>query len=128
MLANAVLLIHFILVLFITAGLPMIYLGAALGWSWVPAWQLRARHLAAILVRVGKNNNVRSALINPSGACHHQPRRCTFRCAHCGIPPATRDRHAVTHKNPILGSILGSSPGRDDALRPAPFLDRLAYA
>jgi hypothetical protein len=49
MLANAVLLIHFLLVLFITAGLPMIYLGAALGWSWVRAWQWRALHLAAIV-------------------------------------------------------------------------------
>jgi hypothetical protein len=49
MLANAVLLIHFILVLFITAGLPMIYLGAALGWSWVRVWQWRALHLVAIV-------------------------------------------------------------------------------
>jgi len=49
MLANAILLIHFALVLFITAGLPLIYLGAALGWPWVRAWQWRAFHLAAIV-------------------------------------------------------------------------------
>lgn len=49
MLANAVLLIHFLLVLFIIAGLPLIYLGAALSWSWVRAWQWRALHLAAIV-------------------------------------------------------------------------------
>ena len=49
MLANAVLLIHFLLVLFIAAGLPLIYLGAALSWSWVRAWQWRALHLAAIV-------------------------------------------------------------------------------
>ncbi len=49
MLANAVLLIHFALVLFITAGLPLIYLGAAFGWAWVRAWQWRAFHLAAIV-------------------------------------------------------------------------------
>jgi len=49
MLANAVLLIHFALVLFITAGLPLIYLGAVLGWTWVRAWQWRAVHLAAIV-------------------------------------------------------------------------------
>lgn len=49
MLANAVLLIHFILVLFITAGLPLIYLGAALGWPWVRALHWRALHLAAIV-------------------------------------------------------------------------------
>jgi hypothetical protein len=49
MLANAVLLIHFVLVLFISAGLPLIYVGAALDWSWVRAWQWRALHLAAIV-------------------------------------------------------------------------------
>ncbi len=49
MLANAVLLIHFALVLFITAGLPLIYLGAALRWTWVRAWQWRTLHLAAIM-------------------------------------------------------------------------------
>ena len=49
MLANVVLLIHFVLVLFITAGLPLIYLGAALGWTWVRAWQWRTLHLAAIV-------------------------------------------------------------------------------
>jgi len=49
MLANAVLLTHFALVLFITAGLPLIYLGAVLGWTWVRAWQWRAVHLAAIV-------------------------------------------------------------------------------
>jgi hypothetical protein len=43
------LLIHFALVLFVTAGLPLIYLGAGLGWTWVRAWQWRAVHLAAIV-------------------------------------------------------------------------------
>ncbi len=50
MLANAILLIHFALVLFITAGLPLIYVGAALGWTWVRAWRWRALHLAAIVL------------------------------------------------------------------------------
>ncbi len=50
MLANAILLIHFALVLFITAGLPLIYVGAALGWAWVRAWRWRALHLSAIVL------------------------------------------------------------------------------
>ncbi len=49
MLADAVLLIHFVVVLFITTGLPLIYLGAALGWTWVRARRWRALHLAAIV-------------------------------------------------------------------------------
>ena len=49
MLADAVLFMHFAIVLFITAGLPLIYLGAARGWSWVRAWPWRVLHLAAIL-------------------------------------------------------------------------------
>jgi Protein of Unknown function (DUF2784) len=49
MLADAVLLTHFAVVLFITAGLPLIYLGAARGWTWVRAWRWRVLHLAAIL-------------------------------------------------------------------------------
>jgi hypothetical protein len=49
MLADAILVIHFAIVLFITAGLPLIYLGAAAGWIWVREWRWRALHLAAIL-------------------------------------------------------------------------------
>jgi hypothetical protein len=48
MLADTVLLIHFAIVLFITAGLPLIYLGAARNWSLVRAWRWRALHLGAI--------------------------------------------------------------------------------
>lgn len=50
MLANTILLIHFALVLFITAGLPLIYVGGALGWTWVRAWRWRALHLSAIVL------------------------------------------------------------------------------
>jgi hypothetical protein len=49
LLADAILVIHFAIVLFIIAGLPLIYLGAAGGWKWVRAWRWRALHLAAIL-------------------------------------------------------------------------------
>lgn len=48
-LADAILCIHFAIVVFITLGLPVIYLGAALRWMWVRAWRWRALHLAAIL-------------------------------------------------------------------------------
>ena len=50
MLADAILVVHFAIVLFITAGLPVIYLGAAAGWTWVREWRWRALHFAAILV------------------------------------------------------------------------------
>ena len=48
MLADAVLLLHFAVALFITAGLPLIYLGAARRWAWVRGWRWRALHLVAI--------------------------------------------------------------------------------
>jgi hypothetical protein len=47
MLAEAVLVAHFAIVLFITAGLPLIYLGAARRWAWVRQWQWRILHLGA---------------------------------------------------------------------------------
>jgi hypothetical protein len=48
MLADLVLAVHFSIVIFITAGLPLIWIGAGLGWSWVRIRCLRALHLAAI--------------------------------------------------------------------------------
>jgi Protein of Unknown function (DUF2784) len=48
MLADAIVVIHLIIMLFITAGLPLIYVGAALRWAWVRDWRWRAVHLAAI--------------------------------------------------------------------------------
>lgn len=49
LLADAILLLHFGFVLFVTAGLPLIWAGAALGWGWVRSFWFRAAHLAAIL-------------------------------------------------------------------------------
>jgi Protein of Unknown function (DUF2784) len=49
MLVDAVVLIHFVVVLFVTAGLPLIYLGAALRWAWVRKWRWRVMHLGTIL-------------------------------------------------------------------------------
>ncbi|HEX4583880.1 MAG TPA: DUF2784 domain-containing protein [Burkholderiaceae bacterium] len=48
MLADSVLAVHCAIVIFITAGLPLIWIGAALRWSWIRIRWLRALHLAAI--------------------------------------------------------------------------------
>src|SRR5271169_4427646 len=50
MLAAAVVVVHFLIVLFVVAGVPAVYLGAALRWAWVRSWRWRVLHLAAILV------------------------------------------------------------------------------
>jgi hypothetical protein len=48
MLADAVLAVHCAIVVFITAGLPLIWIGAAKGWSWIRIRWLRVLHLGAI--------------------------------------------------------------------------------
>jgi Protein of Unknown function (DUF2784) len=48
-LADAILLLHFAIVLFITGGLPAIWIGAARGWRWVRNRAFRLTHLAAIV-------------------------------------------------------------------------------
>ena len=48
-LADVVVLVHVALVLFIAAGLPLIYVGAARHWAWVRGRWWRAAHLAAIV-------------------------------------------------------------------------------
>jgi preprotein translocase subunit SecY len=50
MLAGAVVVIHFLIVLFVVAGVPLIYVGAARGWAWVRRWPWRLLHLGAIFV------------------------------------------------------------------------------
>ena len=52
--ADLILLVHFGFVLFVTAGLPLIWIGAALGWRWVRHFWFRAAHLAAILFVAGE--------------------------------------------------------------------------
>jgi hypothetical protein len=47
-LANAVLTLHALIALFIVAGLPAIWIGAALGWEWVRNRGFRFVHLLAI--------------------------------------------------------------------------------
>jgi hypothetical protein len=46
--AGAIVVVHLAIMLFVTAGLPLIYLGAARRWQWVRDWRWRALHLAAI--------------------------------------------------------------------------------
>lgn len=47
--ADAILLLHFAIVIFITSGLPAIWIGAARGWRWVRNRVFRLAHLAAIV-------------------------------------------------------------------------------
>jgi polyferredoxin len=46
--ADAVLIVHFMIVAFIVGGLVLIWLGAALGWHWVRNRWFRYGHLTAI--------------------------------------------------------------------------------
>ena len=46
--ADALLVVHFLIAAFVVAGLPAVWLGAALGWRWVRNPWFRYAHLAAI--------------------------------------------------------------------------------
>jgi hypothetical protein len=48
MLADAIVVVHFLIVLFVLAGVPLIYLGAARHWAWVRRRLWRLLHLGAI--------------------------------------------------------------------------------
>jgi hypothetical protein len=49
MLADLVVGVHLLVVLFILLGVPLVYLGASLQWIWVRSWRWRMLHLGAIL-------------------------------------------------------------------------------
>jgi len=49
MLADVVVAFHLLIVLFILLGVPLVYLGAALHWTWVRSRRWRMLHLGAIL-------------------------------------------------------------------------------
>jgi hypothetical protein len=49
LLADAILIAHFLFVLFVACGLLAIWVGAALGWRWIHHFWLRATHLGATL-------------------------------------------------------------------------------
>lgn len=55
LLANAILIIHFLFVLFVVGGLPVIWIGAWLRLHFVRNIRLRIAHLAAILFVVGES-------------------------------------------------------------------------
>jgi len=46
--ADLILVIHFLFVLFVVGGLALIWIGAAAGWRWVRDVRFRIAHLAAI--------------------------------------------------------------------------------
>lgn len=50
LLADLILIIHFAFVLFVAGSLPLIWIGAAMRWSWVRHRGYRITHLAAILL------------------------------------------------------------------------------
>jgi hypothetical protein len=50
MLADAIVVVHLLIVLFVVGGVPSIYLGAALHWAWIRNRGWRVMHLGAILV------------------------------------------------------------------------------
>jgi hypothetical protein len=50
MLADAIVIVHLCLVLFVLTGVPLIYLGAARHWAWVRSRRWRLLHLIAIAV------------------------------------------------------------------------------
>ena len=50
MIADAILVVHFGIVLFIVGGLVAVWLGAAAGWRWIANPWFRYAHLAAIVV------------------------------------------------------------------------------
>ena len=52
LLADAVLLLHFGVVLFVVGGLLVVLAGNWLRWQWVNAWWFRLAHLAAIAIVV----------------------------------------------------------------------------
>jgi polyferredoxin len=54
MIADAILVVHFLIVVFIVGGLVAVWLGAALGWGWIRNPWFRYTHLAAIVFVAGE--------------------------------------------------------------------------
>jgi hypothetical protein len=50
MLADAIVVVHLLIVLFVVTGVPLVYLGAARRWAWVRSLRWRLLHLMAIAV------------------------------------------------------------------------------
>jgi hypothetical protein len=54
MMADAILIVHFLVAAYIVLGLAAVWLGAALGWGWVRNPWFRWLHLAAIVFVAGE--------------------------------------------------------------------------
>ena len=54
LLADAILLVHFLFVLFVVSGLLLTWIGAWRGWRWIRSFKFRLAHLAAIVVVAGE--------------------------------------------------------------------------
>jgi len=54
MIADAILVVHFGIVLFVVGGLAAVWIGAALGWRWIRNPWLRYAHLGAIVFVAGE--------------------------------------------------------------------------
>jgi polyferredoxin len=54
MMAEVLLIVHFMIVVFIVGGLVLVWIGAALGWGWVRNAWLRYLHLGAIAYVAGE--------------------------------------------------------------------------
>jgi len=53
-LADVVLVVHFLFVMFVAGGFAIIWIGAAAGWKWVRNFWFRVAHLAAIVFVAGE--------------------------------------------------------------------------
>ncbi len=54
LLADAILVVHFLFVLFVTGGLLLTWIGAWRGWRWIRSLKFRLAHLAAIVFVAGE--------------------------------------------------------------------------
>jgi hypothetical protein len=50
LLADTIVVVHLLIVLFVVTGVPLVYIGAARHWAWVRSWRWRLLHLGAIVV------------------------------------------------------------------------------
>jgi len=50
MLADTIVVVHLLIMLFVVTGVPLVFLGAARHWAWVRSWRWRLLHLIAIAV------------------------------------------------------------------------------
>ena len=54
-LADAILIVHFLFVLFVIGGLLLTWIGVLRGWRWIRAMRFRLAHMAAIVFVAGES-------------------------------------------------------------------------